>query len=153
MGISLINYQYRRAQPIVVGTTFGKMVQRCLRKQAEQAIRSKPISSILPWSLLQSIPLGPCLQFLPWIPLMMDCSVEKLWAEISPSFLKLLSFMVLCGSHRNPNWDSYPTEVVGRAWSLLPHQHRNVVLDKVTLNFSSQLPFLWKADLQGEERS
>ena len=40
-----------------------------VRKQAEQAMRSKPVSSNPPWLLHQLLPLGSC-------PLMMDYDVE-----------------------------------------------------------------------------
>ena len=35
----------------------------CIIEQAEQAMESKLASGILKWSLLQLLPLGPCLGF------------------------------------------------------------------------------------------
>jgi hypothetical protein len=47
----------------VTGATPGLVVVGAIRKQAEQAIGSKPVSSTPPWSLLQFLPLGSCLNF------------------------------------------------------------------------------------------
>lgn len=35
---------------------------------------SKPVCSILPWSLHPFLPLGPSLALLSWLPAMVDCS-------------------------------------------------------------------------------
>jgi hypothetical protein len=49
---------------IDVGTVnLGQVTLDSIRK-AEQIMRSKPVSSISPWSLLQFLPPGPCLEFL-----------------------------------------------------------------------------------------
>ena len=45
-----------------------------IRKQAEQAIGSKPVSSTLSWHLHQLLPPGSYLSSLPW---MMDSNMEK----------------------------------------------------------------------------
>ena len=52
---------YGRAQFTVGGSTAGLVVLRALRKQAEQAIGIKPISSTPLWPLLQFLPPGPAL--------------------------------------------------------------------------------------------
>ena len=41
--------------------TFGHVVLGSKRKQAEQAMESKPASSIPPWPLHQLLPPGSCL--------------------------------------------------------------------------------------------
>ena len=47
-GIFSISDQGRRAQPIVGGAIAGQVVLGSVRKQAEQARGSKPVSSTLP---------------------------------------------------------------------------------------------------------
>jgi hypothetical protein len=39
-------------------------------------MRSKPVSSISPWSLLQFLPPGPCLEFLSWLALLMESDLK-----------------------------------------------------------------------------
>ena len=51
---------------MVGGVIPGLVVLSSIRKQAEQAMRSKPVSSTPPWSLLQVLPL----RFLPCIPIL-----------------------------------------------------------------------------------
>lgn len=46
--------------------------------------RSKPDRSSLPWPLIQFLPPDPYLQFLPWLPLLIDYKTSTL------SFLTLL---------------------------------------------------------------
>jgi hypothetical protein len=41
----------------------GQVVLDCIINQAEQALKTKPVGSISLW---------PLLEFLPWLPLMMD---------------------------------------------------------------------------------
>lgn len=64
----LINDWYGRVQVTARGAIYGQVVLGLVRKQAEQAIRSELISSILPWSLPQLIFSGSCLKFLPAFP-------------------------------------------------------------------------------------
>jgi hypothetical protein len=45
---------------MVSGAIPGLVVQGSIRKQSEQAIMSKPVSSTLPWPLHQLLPLGSC---------------------------------------------------------------------------------------------
>ena len=45
---------------MVGGTIPGLVVLGSIRKQAEQAMRSKIASSIPPWALHQLLPLGSC---------------------------------------------------------------------------------------------
>jgi hypothetical protein len=49
----------------VGGAISGKVIPECTRKQAEQAMGSKPVSSVPPWPLLQFLHPGSCLEFLP----------------------------------------------------------------------------------------
>jgi len=56
----------------VGGATPGKVMLSSIRKQAEQAIRSKSVSSTPPWPLLQLAPPGSCLGFLSCLPFVMD---------------------------------------------------------------------------------
>ena len=56
-GIFLISDWWGRAQPIVGGAIPGQVVLGSIRKQAEQAMRNKPLSSTPPWPLYHS-----CLQ-------------------------------------------------------------------------------------------
>ena len=59
------------------GTTLGLVVLGSIRKQSEQAMGSKPVSSISPWPLHQLLPPGPALfELLSWLSLMMDYNVE-----------------------------------------------------------------------------
>jgi hypothetical protein len=46
----------------VGGANPRQVVLDCINKPTEQATRSKPISSITPWSLLQFLPPGFCLE-------------------------------------------------------------------------------------------
>ena len=52
--------QWERAQPIVGGAIFGLVVLGSIRKQAEQVMGSKPVSSILYWLLQQLLLPGSC---------------------------------------------------------------------------------------------
>ena len=52
------------------------MVLDNIRKQAEQAMGSKAVSSIPPWPLHQLLPLCFCLEVLPWFPLKIHYDVE-----------------------------------------------------------------------------
>jgi hypothetical protein len=58
--IFLISDQWRRAQPIVGGAIPGLVILGSIRKETEQAMRSKAVSSIPPWSLHQLLPPGSC---------------------------------------------------------------------------------------------
>jgi hypothetical protein len=46
---------------MVGGASPGMVAPGAIRKQAEQAMGSKPVSSILPWPLHQLLPPGSCL--------------------------------------------------------------------------------------------
>jgi hypothetical protein len=50
----------------------GPAVLSCIRKKAEMVMEEKPVNNIPPWSLLQFLPQGSCLEFLSWLP-SMDC--------------------------------------------------------------------------------
>ena len=47
-----------RVQPFVSGATLGLVVSDSIRKQAEQAMKSKVVSNTRPWPLHQLWPLG-----------------------------------------------------------------------------------------------
>jgi hypothetical protein len=56
------------------------LVLGSIRKQAEQAMRSKPVSSTPPWLLHQLLPPGSCpIEFLSWLPSVMNSDMEE-WA-------------------------------------------------------------------------
>ena len=57
----MIDYWCGRAQPSVGCSTTEQMVLGAIRKQAEQARRSKSESSLPPWLLLQFLSLNPYL--------------------------------------------------------------------------------------------
>jgi hypothetical protein len=58
--IFLMSDGWKKAQPILGGYIPGMVVLGSRRKQAEQAMRSKPESSISPWPLHQLLPPGFC---------------------------------------------------------------------------------------------
>jgi hypothetical protein len=64
----LINDWYARVQATAGGAICGQVVLGCVRKQAEQAMGSDPVSSIPPWPLPQLTFSGSCLKFLPVFP-------------------------------------------------------------------------------------
>jgi hypothetical protein len=49
----LVNDSYGRAQPIVDSAIPGQIDLGCIRKQAEQAMRSKPANNTPSWALLE----------------------------------------------------------------------------------------------------
>jgi hypothetical protein len=49
--------------PSSLGATPEQVVLRGIRKQAEQAIGSKPVNRTSPCCLLQFLPTGPCFEF------------------------------------------------------------------------------------------
>ena len=67
-GIFLINDRWGRAQPTVGGASPEQMILGCIRKQAEQAMGSKPASSVPPWPLHQFLLEVPYLCFCPDFP-------------------------------------------------------------------------------------
>jgi hypothetical protein len=82
-----------KAQPIMRGFTFGQVVLVCTRKQVEQALVSKSVtSSSMP--LLQVLPPGSCPEFHRW------WTDSKLREEINSLLLKLLSVIVFDLSNR-----------------------------------------------------
>jgi hypothetical protein len=60
---------------LVDGAIPGLVVLGSIRKQIEQARRSKPVSSILPWPLHQLL-VPDLLEFQSWLPLVMNSSME-----------------------------------------------------------------------------
>lgn len=62
-----------RAQPTVGSATPGKVVPACIRKQAEQALESKPVHNMSSWLLLQFLPPGSCLEFPLWWTMIEMC--------------------------------------------------------------------------------
>lgn len=75
----------------------GQVVLICMRKQTELATWSKSVSCVCPWILLQLLPPGLCLQFLPWLPSVIDCN-RGCFNQISPFLSKLL--LVMCVSQQ-----------------------------------------------------
>ena len=74
------------------------VVLSSLRKQAEQAMRSKPVSSTPPWSLHQLLPLGSCPV---WVPVLTSFSDEQ-WGITKPFLSRLALVMVFCRNSK-PN--------------------------------------------------
>jgi hypothetical protein len=64
-----------RKGSIVGGAIPGQVVLDSIRKQAEQARGSKPVSNTPPWSLHQLLLPALC-EFQSWLPLVMNSSVE-----------------------------------------------------------------------------
>jgi hypothetical protein len=60
---------------LVGGAIPGLVVLGCIRKQAEQARGSKPVSNIPPWPLHQLL-LPDLLEFQSWLPLVRKSNVE-----------------------------------------------------------------------------
>ena len=59
------------------GAISEMVVLGSIRKQAEQAMESKPVSSIPPWPLISfSLQVPALLEFLSSLCLMVNCSVE-----------------------------------------------------------------------------
>ena len=71
-GILLINDWYARAHFTVDGASLEQVVQACRTKQAEQVMRSKPVSSTPPWTPLQFPPLCSCPDFSSWCTIMVS---------------------------------------------------------------------------------
>jgi hypothetical protein len=61
--------------PLVGGTISGLVVLVSIRKQAEQARGSKPVSNISPWSLHQLL-RPDLLEFQSWLLLVKNSNVE-----------------------------------------------------------------------------
>lgn len=59
-----------------------------LRQQAEQALKSKPVSTTPPWPLLQSLPPAFCFKFRSWLPSIIDCKPGN-ESGVSPFFLQV----------------------------------------------------------------
>jgi hypothetical protein len=56
---------------------FRQEVLGCIEKLPKQALGRKPLSTILPWSLLQFLPLGYCLVFITVIESEQDTYMSK----------------------------------------------------------------------------
>ena len=58
---NFINHEsMRMTQPIVGGVIPGLVVLASIRKQPEQAMKSKPVSRTAPWALHQFLSSGSC---------------------------------------------------------------------------------------------
>ena len=67
-GIFFVSDWWKRASlPIVGGATPGLVVLGSIRKEAEQAVKSKPVSNIPPWPLHQLLPPDSCPI---WVPVL-----------------------------------------------------------------------------------
>lgn len=62
---------------MVGSATLGLVVPGAVRKQAKQVMESKPVRGVTSQPLLQLLPPGSCLEFLPWLPLVMDLQARK----------------------------------------------------------------------------
>jgi hypothetical protein len=65
----------KRGGHLVSGAIPGLVVLGSIRKQAEQARGSKPVSNILPW-LLHQLLLPDLLEFQPRLPLVTNSNME-----------------------------------------------------------------------------
>lgn len=74
-----------------------------LKKQAEQAMSSKPVGSLFVY-ISACLQVSALFEFLPSLLLMMNCCMKL--SEINPFLPKLLLVMVLCHYNSNPNKDS-----------------------------------------------
>jgi hypothetical protein len=95
----------------------GGVVLGCSRKEAEEAMRIKPVKSIHPWLLLQLWPPDSWLDFPPYLPLQIlypesgklkqnktkQNKTKQNKTKQNPFLAKLLLVMVFCHSHRSPN--------------------------------------------------
>lgn len=72
-----------------------QMVSNCLRNQAEQTIKNKPVKTLSPRGLIQFLPPSSCTEILPFLPAMMDWNME---AKITPSLQDAFGHSV---SHSN----------------------------------------------------
>lgn len=54
-----------RAQPIVAGATSGMLVPVAIRKEVEEAMKSKPVGRTSPWPLRHILPADVCPAGLP----------------------------------------------------------------------------------------
>lgn len=86
MSFSWLMIDVGGAHLTVVDVNPGQVVLVGIRKWAEQDMGNKPVSSMLPWSLLQFLTPDSCLEFLSLLPSMMDHTlVIKANQTISPS--------------------------------------------------------------------
>ena len=76
-----------------------------IRKQAEQARGSKPVSSTCPWPLHQPLPPGSCPDFLQWSTVLWKCKLDK--PLLSPAcFWSWCSVIVIVTPTRIPDQDT-----------------------------------------------
>jgi hypothetical protein len=88
---------------MIGGAIPGLVVMGSIRKQAEQARRSKPVSSAPPWPLHQFLPPGSCSAC---VPVLTSFSDEQRYGSISqmnPFILNLLLVLVFHLSNSNPD--------------------------------------------------
>lgn len=109
----LINDWWGKAQPIIEGVIPGLVVLCSVRKQAKQAMKSKPVSKqhlsidsvSAPASRFLFAYLFVCLfEFLSWLILMMNYSVE-VQTEQTLSSPTYFLFMMFPSSNKNPKLD------------------------------------------------
>ena len=87
---------------VVVGGIHGLVVLAFVRKQAEQAMRSKPVSSsTLPWPLHQLLPTGSCAVSIPVLTSYSDGLRCGAASQTNSSLLPLLLVMVFCQCNYN----------------------------------------------------
>lgn len=83
VGYFLINEWQGKAQPMSGSAT--PALVGFIKKQDEQALKSKPVSTTPPRPLLQSLPPAFCLKFRSWLPSIIDCKPGN-ESSVSPFF-------------------------------------------------------------------
>lgn len=78
VGMFLINDWCGRSQHTMGSATLGQVVLSYTKKQAEQAMKSKPISVVFPWSLYQ---------FLPWVLALTSLNDSPWHGSVSQKYL------------------------------------------------------------------
>lgn len=68
-GIFLIAKLMEKGPVHCSGTFLTQVVLDYLRRTDECKSESEAVNSVLPWYLLEFLPLGPCLQFPAWVSL------------------------------------------------------------------------------------
>jgi len=114
------------------------MVLGSIRKQAEQAMRNRPVSSTPPWPLLQFLPPDSCLELLPWLPSVEECSLRVVtWNTFFPKML----LVAMCSTAKETKtdvhvgkWEKVLQAVYGMnpgMWH--PRKEKNVIITALFL--------------------
>jgi hypothetical protein len=97
---------YSPVEQLMGGAIPGLVVLGSVRKQAEKAMKSKPLSSTPPWPLHQQLPPGSCPV---WVPVLNPFTDEQQCGNVTwnqPFLLQVALIMVFHHSNRNPNWNT-----------------------------------------------